>query len=318
MKRGLVGLLALALSACASLEQKDFATLTSSASPGQAATYLGLPLASGQIVVSDAAGPSSLFFALMLEQYHPYVHAGVIVMDGGRPYVYHATAAIMLHFGGPPTDAMRGSIGRTAFDDYIRNSKVIAVYDPPPGVDRAKIVAFARHHYAQDTEFDSYFDPDRRDKFYCAKFVALALEAGGAHPVAMAPMRDNPSLQVVLHWLKIRARQAIPAAALIREDRHVVTLSLEYSPAQIEAYFEIKRELHRRFTADQKLGNVIDWSASSLRWRDEVQQFMIRGLAAFAGQKPQSPRLVPDTVQALAAEILGPMDTAPSRVSATR
>ena len=308
MARVAAALLTLLLAACASLEQKHFPTLISAASPGQPATYLGLPLASGQIVVSDAAGPGGLFFALMLEQFFPFVHAGLIIVEDGRPYVYDATGQFFLHFGGPPTDAMRGGIGRVALDEYLRHAAVVAIYDPPPGVDRARVAAFARDHYARETEFDPYFDSANRDKFYCAEFVALALEAGGAQAVPLAPMSGNPSLKVVLDWLKIRASKVIPASALIDEGRHVGTLSLKFSPAQIQAYFDLKRELHRRFTPDQKLGNVFHWSGRDLKLRDEVQQFMTRGLGIFAGQEPRSPRSTAETVQALAAEIMGPVD----------
>jgi len=52
------------------------------------ATYLGLPLRSGQLVITEAPGAYSFVFALIPEHYHPFTHAAIISMEGGLPYVY--------------------------------------------------------------------------------------------------------------------------------------------------------------------------------------------------------------------------------------
>ena len=43
-------------------------------------------------------------------------------------------------------------------------------------------------------------------------------------------------------------------------------------------YFAIKREIHRRFTADQKLGNIFEWTGKRLVFREPIIRFMTEGL----------------------------------------
>ena len=55
-------------------------------------------------------------------------------------------------------------------------------------------------------------------------------------------------------------------------------VGLEYimrqSAREVEAYFAAKRELHRRFTDDQKIGNIWSWSWRGLQLRPQVAAFL--------------------------------------------
>lgn len=114
-----------------------------SASEGEL-DFHGLPLQSGQLVVSDSGEADSLLLSMLGEQYTPYSHAGILSIEGGQAYVYEAYALLWPFLGGPPTDAMHGHIRRVTLEQYIGRQRVTAIFDPEPGVDKAAVVAFAR------------------------------------------------------------------------------------------------------------------------------------------------------------------------------
>ena len=145
-------------------------------------------------------------------------------------------------------------------DWFVANQSYIAIYTPPAGSDPARIVDFARQSHARYIRFDPWFDLGDASRMYCTEFVALALAAGDAPPVRTSAMNRNPSLRVLTDWLQLRADTIIPAAALIEHGERVALISRDYSPAQFTAYFALKQELHRRFTPDQKIGNVLSFS----------------------------------------------------------
>jgi hypothetical protein len=80
-----------------------------SASEGEL-DFHGLPLQSGQLVVSDSGEADSLLMSMFGEEYTPYGHAGILSIEDGKAYVYEGYALLWPFLGGPPTDAMRGRI----------------------------------------------------------------------------------------------------------------------------------------------------------------------------------------------------------------
>ena len=81
----------------------------------------------------------------------------------------------------------------------------------------------------------------------------------------------------MLDWLEIRSNAVIPAGMVVEDGRRVALLSPGDSRAQIAAYFAMKDELHRRFTPEQKLGNVLSFSPiRMLGVQPEVRAFMDR------------------------------------------
>ena len=244
--------------------------------------YDGLPLRSGDIVVGDRGASVSFLLALLPEEFHPYVHAGVVVIDDGRPYVYEAFGLIRPRLSGPPTDAISGSIRRTKFADFVKTQRVAAVYPPPPDADAEAIARFARDRRADRTPFDPYFDTDDHRAMYCTEFVALALAAGGAPLPEPLPVQRNASLAVALDWLKVRSPTVFIADTLTGGREPVAVLS-RLNAAQIEAYFAAKREVYRRFTADQKLGDLLVWHMGAPHLRPNIQRFVSAALARATG-----------------------------------
>lgn len=300
------------LAGCSTVAPRDYATyvVTSDAAGApRALTHLGLPIASGQIVLSDQGRADSLLVAFIADEFAPYVHAGVIAVEDGEAYVYEAFATLRPQLGGPPTDALVGRIQRRSLADYLDRMRFAALYEPPAHVDGRAVAEYAQAQYRQRTRFDPYFDDRDAERLYCTEFVARALEAGGAPPAHSSPISTNRSLGVALAWLRMEAPTVLPAGTLVPDEQRVALLSREFTPSQVNAYFEIKRELHRRFTADQKLGNVFRWSWGGLKLRKNVGAFMQEGMDL---AKSTPPSAEPGgEIRALAAKRLGPlaMDT---------
>ncbi len=293
------------IAGCAHVDVRRYATFDVTPGAGHAETYQGLPLESGQIIVSDQGTPVSLFIALAGAQFQPFVHAGVISIEAGEPFVYESRATIDPIMWGPPTDSASGRVRRTPFDTYVARQRIVGIYDPPDNVDRARVAAFARQSYADKTPFDPYFDDSDHAKVYCSEFVAVALESAGADRIEVTPVNGNPSLRVVLEWLKVPPTGIVFAGSLVESARPVALLSKRYSPAQVEAFFALKRELHRRFTDDQRLGNVFVWRMGSVGFRPEVASFLDAGLSA-AGRPGVSAESSDALVASLADRMLGP------------
>lgn len=271
----LVALAAVHLSGCATtLQPAAFRTFDSeTAQPGEI-VFHGLPLQSGQLVVSDSGDPDSLLMSMLGEQYTPYGHAGILSIEKGAAYVYEGYALLWPFLNGPPTDAMRGRIRRVTLEQYIDRQRVTAIFDPPAGVDQGAVAAFARARHEDHTEFDPYFDWRDHTRLYCTEFAALALHAGGQPLPNPVRVRDNPSLWIALDWLKVRAPEIVTAGSLTAGAERVALISRRLSAREVEAYFAAKHELHRRFTTDQKLGNVWVWSWRGLRLRPQVAAFL--------------------------------------------
>jgi hypothetical protein len=274
-----------------------------SASEGEL-DFHGLPLQSGQLVVSDSGEADSLLTAMLGEEYTAYGHAGIVSIEGGKAYVYEGYALLWPFLGGPPTDAMRGRIRRVTLEQYIERQRVTAIFDPGAGVDKAAVVAFARARHEDDTEFDPYFDWSDHTRLYCTEFAALALNAGGRPLPTPVRVRANPSLRVALDWLKVRAPEIVTAGSLTEGSERIALISRTMTAREVEAYFAAKRELHRRFTDDQKIGNIWSWSWRGLQLRPQIAAFL------------EASRLWPhETAADLANEWLGPFVQADSRWS---
>ena len=78
-----------------------------------------VPYQTGQIILIERPGAVSLFLSLMAERFAPYIHAGVIVVDDGTPYVYEAFGFLMPRMSGSPTDGMRGGVRRVTLASFL-------------------------------------------------------------------------------------------------------------------------------------------------------------------------------------------------------
>jgi len=271
-------LLALALiilmSGCASLHEKNNYQLPSDLKTHYTTAHKQHPtLRSGQIVVSESGNDYSLFFALFPEHYSPFIHAGILVFVDGEPYVYEGLGSLPIFMGDTPTDAITGKIHRRHLNHYLKVENYTSIYDLPDTVDRNKVVEFALYNHQQETPFDPYMNTLNHEKLYCTEFVSEALKAGGMTEPKLTPYRENKSLNVVHKWLKITDKNVIQAGSLIEPKKHIVTLSYYRSFREIQLYTATREELHRRFTKNQKLGNLFEWTGLRLKFRPSITQF---------------------------------------------
>jgi hypothetical protein len=289
-----------------------------------------LPLAHGQIIVSESGGSMSLFYSLFAVDYLPWVHAGIVAIEAGEAVVYEADGDFFPVPGLPPTATVRGAVRRVSVQDFARGKRIIGLYALPPEVERDRLVAFAREQYERGTPFDPYFDTDDASALYCTELVARALVAAGATKVETTPLRDNVSLALARDWLRLRSRRVYLAGRLVEPRLELGRWSADLSRSQIDAYFAIKRELHRRFDANARLGHLFSWNGTSLRLRDSVTRFMNAALAASKDPRLDAlaasalierlahEQLDAEPVAAVSASIRSPIDGSGEAIGAVR
>jgi hypothetical protein len=309
--RALLLLAAACLGGCASLGPAGFRTWQVEGVADDTSVLVeGIPVRTGQIVVSEQGSPNSLFLSLLIAENHPYVHTGILVVENGTPVVYEANGRMQPSlFTRELTSNVIGGMRRLELGTFLEQNRFVAIYDPPAGADRERIGRFAQDSLAARLPFDAFFDRSDPSKVYCSEFTALALAAGGVPPTRTSPMTRNRSVGVILDWLHITTPDIIPPGAIIENARRVALVSRRDTPAQVAAYFAAKAELHRRFTPDQKLANVLYFSGlGGLKFQPEVQGFLDAVNQDAGGWDGTPPDEISARVGALAAERLGPFD----------
>lgn len=241
-----------------------------------------LPLASGQLVLSNQTGPNGYFVSLFASEYQPWTHVGILSLEADGPVVYDSDGDLQPIPGFPPSMFGDGRVRRLPFQEFLDTKHMVGIYALPPGVDATKVVSYARRHYELGTPFDHYFNAEDSSALYCAELVARALEAGGAPLVVPAPMRDNRSVVQLRQWMRIPKHRMIFPGQLISPERLVARWGGGFSPAQIDADFEVRRELSRRFDPEVRLGFLFEMRPRELLIRDEVRTFLVDVIARFA------------------------------------
>jgi hypothetical protein len=236
-------------------------------------------IGTGQIILIERPVATSLFLSLAAEQFSPYMHAGLIVIDDAEPYVYEAFGDMALWSNGPPTRGMGGGVRRVELKNFLRRPGIIEIVQPPPGVNRELVAEFARDHERHRTPFDARFDSDDDKSFYCVEFVERALVAAGAAPAPRFAVTKNASMRLALDWLGIESKPLLLAGSYAVPERRVWRSATGMTSAQIDAYFDLKQELHKLFTSNQRLGNVIGWRWPAITWRPAVRAYLDAGLA---------------------------------------
>jgi hypothetical protein len=228
-----------------------------------------LPLKSGQLVVVDDTRAQGIYVGLFADVYVPWTHIGILSIEADGPVVYDTNASLIPLPGLPPNAFFIGRPGRIPLDIFVKE-KIAGVYSLPPEVDPLKVVAYMRHHYERATPFDSYFDMDDATALYCSELVSLALIAGGAAPTKPRAMRENRSYTLMRQWLNMRSPNILLPGQLIDQERLVARWSNGVSPAQIDAHFELRRELFRRFDADVSIGSLLEFKDSAFDLRESI------------------------------------------------
>jgi hypothetical protein len=271
-------------------------------------TYMGLPLATGQVILSEAPGAYSVFFSLVPDRFFTFTHAGVIVMEQGEPYVYDVSGRYKPGIDDRPTDAIVGGIRRTPLIEYCRPNLYAEIFAPPAGVDGEKVAAWVHQRFEEGIIFDAYFRWNEHETLFCTEFVELALEAGGMKQVTLVPIQKNASLRVVVEYLAVPLDTFLPAGLFADPKRYVGAIGTLGTRTAALAYFEAKREIYRRFTPDQKLGNIFISASGDMLLRPEIEAFLTQAVKLFEGARV-APReaAIATAVRALADDTFGPV-----------
>lgn len=275
------------------------------------ATYNGLPLRSGQLVLTESADSTSYAFFLIPEHFYPFTHIAVLSIENGEPWVYDVTGKVdSIPLKKRLLDNVRGTMYRRKFFEYVGANLYAEVYDPPKDAKPEAVATFARRKFDQNIKFDTHFDSKDHSTLYCSELVALAIQSAGGTPPALERSNANQSITRAMAWLGTPAGEALPAGAFMAPERYVAALGQFPNRTSAWAYFEAKREIFRRFTTDQRLGYVLELKNSGeLVVRPHVTDFAWEAAKLFEGQTEQPPAGDPRiaaAVRTLADKRFGP------------
>jgi len=260
-------------------------------------------LSSGQIVLTDDSGtPMALVATISLLDFLPYTHAGFLVMENDEPFVYEmqTDVADMRKFG--TIDWLKGTMIRESLKDEISSHAIVSVFDLPPEADRGRLLAYIKKAYEQHVPFDPLFDATDHSRLYCSEFIAAGLEQANASSVQPAHFRDYTPFAAAFRLRNIPDTGVFAPGLFADPARHVATFSEDLSPAQITADFEIKRELHRRFTSDQRFGALFEIQGNSnIELRPAIQQFMSQAMLMARFAKTSDPKQMEEMIHSFAA-----------------
>lgn len=267
-------------------------------------------LRSGQIITTESSDPLHLPTLLGSDRYSPFIHLGVIEVSPEGIHVYDTTATIGKYFigGRSPSDTMEGEVRRLPLQSFLDTARVINVYAPPTSVNTNRLISFLRQHWIAQTAFDPYFDLSDRSTLYCSQLIALGLEQAGGKRYTPAAMRYNPSLEVVRRWMKINTPKFIFPYQLTEPRNWLGTISLDYSSQAILIDRLVKYELYRRFTATQKIGNILQLTGTALSLRPAIQRFATQAHGLSSDPRFSNAALdeLSRSVRAIADTTLGP------------
>jgi len=304
--------LPLALPACVT-QTVEYSTRAVYLDPSRA-TPGRLPFETGQILLSEAPGPHGILFTLAPNRFFRFTHSAMIVLDDqGEPYVYDMSAEFKPTLATTPPDSLHGGVRRTSIADYVGFHLYVEVFDPPTGVDRRKMAAKVLEIEKAGVEFDAHWDFDDDGALYCSEFIVDVLQAGGAPRPPLVGLTENASLRKVLGWFGVTSAESLPAAALPREQL-VAAFSRWPTRAAATAYLEAKRELYRRFTPDQSIGDLLELDGLDVKLRPPIERFLERAPLLYVKTAEAPPELeIRARIQKLADDELGPFAAPPER-----
>lgn len=282
--------------------------------PARPATYNGMALRSGQLVLSESPDTTSYVFFLIPKKFYAFTHVAVLSMENGEPWVYDITGEVKtLPFKSRLMDNVTGKMYRRKLFEYVAPNLYAEIYDPPPGTDGEKLAEYARARFKEGVEFDSHFDYHDHSKLFCSELVSLGIEHAGGPKLVPEESNPNPSVVAGMKWLGVPPGEALPAGRFADPERYVGALGQFKTRTNAWSYFEGKRELHRRFSMDQRLGYLLTIDNNGVvDVRPEITSFTAKCSHLFDQDpnppEPHDPR-IEAAVRKLADETFGPFGT---------
>ncbi len=272
-------------------------------------------LQTGQILLTESPKPTNFLILATYPEFSPFFHVGIVEVEGNNIFVYEANGeinklSVMAGLGGgAPSDAITGHVKRTPLDVFLSESRTISIFSPPSSADVQTLINFSDYHAKSKTPFDAYFNSIDSTRLYCSEFVSLALTRAGVKGSYLVNMRHNPSLQKILTWMKVPGRSIVAVYKLVSFKNWLGTVSLDYSDLELQVDRAIKLELYQRFSANQKVGNLVNFGGDD-DFVKEIKQFKQIAFALFEKQKTGvSADEIVKKVRGAADNILGTMDS---------
>ncbi|MDF2694952.1 MAG: Permuted papain-like amidase enzyme YaeF/YiiX, family [Labilithrix sp.] len=322
LARALTLLLALGAAACGTMSLPPVSVLGTKTDETHKATYNGLALRSGQLIITESPDATSYVFVLIPKKFYPFTHVAVISVEDGEPWVYDVTGEVKTFpFRKRLMDNVTGKMYRRRLFEYAAPNLYAEIYDPPAGADPEKVAAFVRQKYKEGVEFDAFFNYHDHSKLFCSELVSMAIEAAGGPAIRPEESNPNPSVVEGMKWLGVPPGEALAAGRFADPSRYIGALGQFPNRTAAWTYFEAKRELHRRFTMDQRLGFMLTIDGNGqINVRPEISAFTTNAWRLFANDpnppEPFDPR-IEAAVRKLAADSFGPFpDPAPAPVAA--
>lgn len=126
-------------------------------------------LKTGNIVLRMGRATDSYMLSLLNQTDKSYSHCGIVVVEGGYPFVYHS-------IGGEdnPEARVRRDSAVYFFSPQRNNAIAVVQYDLDDSGINA-LVATAKDYYRRRLRFDLKFDLKTDDQLYCTEFVYKAV-----------------------------------------------------------------------------------------------------------------------------------------------
>jgi hypothetical protein len=306
-----LALTVLGAAGCATTRLPPVRVLGTTADEAHKPTYNGLPIKSGQLILTESPDATSFVFVLIPKKFYPFTHVAVISVEDGEPWVYDMAGGVKTL----PTkkrilDNVVGGLYRRRLFEYVAPNLYGEIYDLPPGTDGEKVAAYARQKYKEGVEFDAFFNYHDHSKLFCSELASLAIASAGGPSYLPGESNPNPSVIEGMKWLGVPQGEALPAGRFLDPSRYVGALGQFPSRTAAWSYFEAKHEIHRRFTMDQRLGFVVSLGEhGEIDVRPEITAFAERASHLFDDDPnpppPGDPR-IEAAVRKLAAATFGP------------
>jgi hypothetical protein len=311
LARVIIAGLALGVAACGTVRLPPVRVLGTKTDEARKPTYNGLHIKSGQLVLTESPDATSYAFVLIPKTFYPFTHVAVISVEDGEPWVYDVTGEVKTFpFKKRLMDNVTGKMYRRRLFEYVAPNLHAEIYDPPEGADGEKIAAYVRQKYKEGVEFDAFFDYHDHSKLFCSELVSMAVESAGGPAIRPEASNPNPSIIEGMKWLGVPPGEALAAGRFADPARYVGALGQFPTRTAAWAYFEAKREVHRRFTIDQRMGFLLSLDGNGrINVRPEISSFAFRASSLFDDDpnppEPGDPR-IQAAVRKLAADAFGP------------
>ena len=138
-------------------------------------------LKSGDIVLRTGNGAISQMLAQMNQKDKSYSHCGIVIIEQGYPFVYHA-------IGGEdnPDERLRRDSANRFFSPLNNDGIAIVSYDMDDAATEA-LKKTVLQYYKARPKFDMKFDLATDDALYCSEFVYKALNKATNNATFITP-----------------------------------------------------------------------------------------------------------------------------------